>query len=462
MAGQLAAMPEETTDGSPDACPPTNLYRDSIRSVALPYIRSTLFAHSGQSGSSFSGASSYYPSVQQLWLLLGPWLGIRSYPGARGYLQHQKFDGRRSQDAAGHGGTGRSSKTMTRGLSRFCEEEARVPGEGINCLSTRDLVDKWIRALAVIVASITDLLFVFETPAAVVPFGKASIAQMLDVVDVIITVLEAEKLQLVLDIFTCVCDALHVFTSLVFSSEIYSIFKGIRSLLEKQENTLSNIIGSTMWELRTLVKEDDSWALEISRGGGEVHKNTRFIMDCIVSMMNARTSTQSSAPSRSSENLGFLIDVTIDYLKDLSFLTRATSHFRLNVMWCLSHQDLSFLTRGTSRFRLNVMDSYLDVSWGHVLSCITKSRFPGPIHCWINTSSLAKFESAFHKMYQAQKLWKVPDPQLRDSLRRAIIERVISGYRDYLKEHPELKKHVGRESSSPEVLQAMLGELFEG
>ncbi|VAH53840.1 unnamed protein product [Triticum turgidum subsp. durum] len=108
------------------------------------------------------------------------------------------------------------------------------------------------------------------------------------------------------------------------------------------------------------------------------------------------------------------------------------------------------------------MDSYLDVSWRHVLACIPKSRFPGPIHCWINTSSLVKFELAFHKTYQTQKLWKVLDPWLRDALRRAIIERVITGYRNYLEEHSELEKHIGRESSSPEVLEEMLGELFEG
>nr|BAJ95125.1 predicted protein [Hordeum vulgare subsp. vulgare] len=292
---------------------------------------------------------------------------------------------------------------------------------------------------------------------------------MLDVVDVIITVLEAEKLQLVLDIFTCVSDALHVFTSLVLSPEINSIFSGIRSLLERQENRLSKNIASTMQELRTLMDEDDSWALEISRGGGEVHKNTRFIMDCIVSMMNAQTSSQNSLPSRSSENLSIEIDITTEYLKGLLFRKSESCSdqslrylFLLNNSYFVAHvvseSSGCFIPSEYNKY----MDSYLDVSWGRVLSCIPKSRFPGPIHCWINTSSLAKFESAFHKMYQAQKLWKVPDPQLRDALRRAIIERVISGYRDYLEEHPELEKHVGRESSSPEVLQAMLRELFEG
>ena len=107
------------------------------------------------------------------------------------------------------------------------------------------------------------------------------------------------------------------------------------------------------------------------------------------------------------------------------------------------------------------MDSYLDVSWGHVLSCIPKSNFSGPLQCWKNTSSLVKFESAFHKTYQAQKFWKVPEPQLRDALRKTIIESVISSYLDYLKEHPELAEQVSRGSSSPEVLEEMLRELFE-
>jgi hypothetical protein len=108
------------------------------------------------------------------------------------------------------------------------------------------------------------------------------------------------------------------------------------------------------------------------------------------------------------------------------------------------------------------MDSYLKVSWGHVVSCISTSIFRALLRRWINTSSLAKFQSAFHKTYQSQKFWKVPDPLLRSLLRETITKRVIPGYRGYLKEHPELEKHVSGGSSSPDDLEEMLGELFEG
>jgi hypothetical protein len=61
-----------------------------------------------------------------------------------------------------------------------------------------------------------------------------------------------------------------------------------------------------------------------------------------------------------------------------------------------------------------------------------------------------------------QRFWKVPDPQLRPLLRETIAKRVISCYRDYLKEHPELEKHVRGGSNSPQVLEEMLRQLFEG
>jgi hypothetical protein len=108
------------------------------------------------------------------------------------------------------------------------------------------------------------------------------------------------------------------------------------------------------------------------------------------------------------------------------------------------------------------MDSYLEVSWGPVMSCMSSSNFLGPLGRWINTSPLAKFQSAFHKTYQAQKFWKVPDPRIRSLLREAITKRVISGYCDYLEEYSELKKQVSSGSNSPVVFKKMLTELFEG
>ncbi|KAF7004691.1 hypothetical protein CFC21_019888 [Triticum aestivum] len=296
-------------------------------------------------------------------------------------------------------------------------------------------------------------------------------------VDVIAPVLRVENLRAVLDMFTCVSNASYMFKPVVISPEAQSIFSEIGGSLERQGDRLYEVLSSMMEEVRTPMEEDDTWAIEILRGGGGVHRNTRLMVDYITSMREACASTQNCAPSNNTVNLGDLIDDTIEYLEDLLlrkselcsdpslryiFLLN-NSHFVAQV----SEPSVSLYLEQWSELNLTpeckkLMDSYLDVSWGHVLSCIPKSRFPGPIHCWINTSSLTKFESAFRKTYQAQKFWKVQDPQLRDLLRRAIAERVIPGYRDFLEEHPELEKHIGRGSSSPEVFKKMLGELFEG
>ncbi|KAG2571690.1 hypothetical protein PVAP13_7KG116600 [Panicum virgatum] len=101
------------------------------------------------------------------------------------------------------------------------------------------------------------------------------------------------------------------------------------------------------------------------------------------------------------------------------------------------------------------MERYMQVSWAPVLSCLIN---PTPSCFGKNYTPLPKFESEFQKMYTTQKLWKVPDPRLRNWLRRAIIDKVIPCYTRYLADgygNTPLK-------FSPSNLQEMLQELFEG
>jgi hypothetical protein len=236
-----------------------------------------------------------------------------------------------------------------------------------------------------------------------------------------------------------------------------------------------------MEKVRTLIEDDDSWSIEIARGGCEVHRNTRLIADCIVSLGEAQvdsifaTHTTSLLDVIDGNNWRTLSDVrddTIRYLKDL-LLRKSELCSDPSMMYLFLLNNSYFVAQMIEQcvpgdeWKLSpecrtYMNGYLDVSWGHVLSCIPKCRSPGPLQRWINAPSLAKFESAFNKTYKAQKFWKVPDPRLRFLLRQTIIKLVISSYCDYLKEHPELQKHVEHESINPEVLEENLGELFEG
>uniref|UniRef100_N1R2F0 Exocyst subunit Exo70 family protein n=1 Tax=Aegilops tauschii TaxID=37682 RepID=N1R2F0_AEGTA len=499
MAERLGSVPEESTTGFTAPFRPPNTYRDRIWSVPVlgaPTLWTiSPLSQSGHSGSSYSssGASNSWQSNNSA-SSGGTARALADKDELRKIAHQMVIDGYAKRmveefvAAAPEKFGGSPDHPLKNWFSELdVDWVLQIDDEqGLRGLlrdkpaTTQDLVQKWIRALTVIVASITELVFAFHWNwmPSVALFGKASITEMLGVVDVIVTVLEGERLQAVLDMFTCVCGASHMFTAVMVSREGQGIFNEIGGLLERLRNRL---VASTLEEVRTLVEEDDSWAIEIPRGGGEVHKNTRFTMDCMLSMINAQTSTRHFAPSHNSENhIGGLIDGTIDYLNGLLFTKSESCSdqslrylFLLNNSYFVAHvvyeSSGSFIPDVPWDLTLKLtpeckkyMDSYLNVSWGPVLSCIPKLRSPGLIHRLINTPSLAKFESAFHKTYQAQKFWKVPDPKLRDVLRRAITERVISGYRDYLEEHPELEKHVGRESSSPDGLEEMLGELFEG
>ena len=101
----------------------------------------------------------------------------------------------------------------------------------------------------------------------------------------------------------------------------------------------------------------------------------------------------------------------------------------------------------------NYIQTYLQVSWAPVLSCLYNST---PL-CMGRYSSPAKFESEFQKTYNAQKFWKVPDPKLRRRLRVAVIDKVIPSFQKYLEYNG-----ISPLKITPHDLMDMLQELFEG
>jgi hypothetical protein len=127
----------------------------------------------------------------------------------------------------------------------------------------------------------------------------------------------------------------------------------------------------------------------------------------------------------------------------------------LDTSWPPHLHDLTYLrffdsiTNRIDRY----IQSYLQVSWAPVLKCLHNPT----CHCFTRDSPLPKFESKFQSTYAAQKHWKVPEPELRKTLRQAIIERVVSGFTEYLEDNNSITSGV-----TPQELEEMLQELFEG
>uniref|UniRef100_A0A0E0HDI6 Uncharacterized protein n=1 Tax=Oryza nivara TaxID=4536 RepID=A0A0E0HDI6_ORYNI len=115
---------------------------------------------------------------------------------------------------------------------------------------------------------------------------------------------------------------------------------------------------------------------------------------------------------------------------------------------------------------------YARLFWGHIdeLNSIVGQCWPHRIlKCDIIEQMISnlidhlekKSESFLDPILRHQKLWKVPNPELRRSLRKAIIDKVITGptgYRTYLEAHPEQEKC----GSNQQDMEDMVNELFEG
>lgn len=130
------------------------------------------------------------------------------------------------------------------------------------------------------------------------------------------------------------------------------------------------------------------------------------------------------------------------------------SHF----IWQQLHPmfDMAFPMAVLNRKIDDYIQSYLHLSWGPVLSCLHHD--PGPLRRGrYYSSALTQFEFEFHKVYRAQRFWKVPDPELRGKLRRAIANKVTSGLKKFLDD-----KKVTTPRITPQELVDMLQELFEG
>uniref|UniRef100_A0A452XG77 Exocyst subunit Exo70 family protein n=2 Tax=Aegilops tauschii subsp. strangulata TaxID=200361 RepID=A0A452XG77_AEGTS len=521
--GRLAAVPEESMGCSTAAYPPRGVYLDWIRTVAVSgaQIRSTTLSHSHShsdySGSSYSSASNSHLSSNNSGCSSGSASAV-TFGGQEelkriarlmvsdGYTQRmvQAFHATSLAQGLGNGGDPDTDSVLETWFSDLdvgwvletCQEHGSLQQLQLQDQSAsflQDLVERWIRGLTITLQSILEMVSTRHEMVAVARFGKASISKMLVFVDAfLLSDVKAEKLQAVLDMYICVSRASYMFTLDVMSAEAQGMFNETSGSLRSGRDRLKDAVFSgTMEEMSKVMDDGDDglWAIEIKHGGGGIHKNTRLGVGFIMSLFKAAGGHNSQ---KRPVYLGGLVNDMIHYLMDLLcrkselctdlslrylfllnnshfVMQECDSFFSFDTMLLVWPERLATLCEPTSELAPDLtsecnryMASYLDASWGHVLSSIPRSHFPGPIHRWIYTSSLTKFESAFHQTCQAQKFWKVPDPGLRDVLRRVITERVISSYRDYLKEHPELAEHVNRGSTSPDVLEGLLGELFQG
>ncbi|CAN6200460.1 unnamed protein product [Urochloa humidicola] len=298
----------------------------------------------------------------------------------------------------------------------------------------------------------------------------------------------AEKLQSLISVRQAVSRAsqdIRLSFCSTSSEEAKRITDEMASLLLTKEAELDEAIWSTMDDTRTRLLpstgDDDSaswWDTQTPQGSPNIHKVTRAIIGYINLLSNS-CATVHQIVDQAVRLRGYVPQIdnvspfTSLVVETVSCLEEKLAEISLS----LRDQSLRFLFLVNNSYFIwqqlhpttlileshmpviarkidNYIETYLQVSWAPVLSCLYSSNTP---LCLGRHPSPAKFESEFQKTYAAQKLWKVPDPKLRRRLRVAVTEKVVSSFTKYLEYNNTSPSKI-----TPQDLMDMLQELFEG
>ncbi|CAN6342927.1 unnamed protein product [Urochloa humidicola] len=364
-----------------------------------------------------------------------------------------------------------------------------------------NLTSDWIRALTEITGSTTlrfvreqDVLGPFqlvfkETVLKMLPFVDALLAAA-DLLDAGTDTADAtngtlapseRKLQTLLDVRDAVSSA-SIGTKLCFpcwDSKVEMETQrsdAVLNHLSAKEQRLDEAVWNTMEEVRTSILNDDDneWGIQTRQGSPGICKVTWSLVTYIKYLGNNywRVYRQRHIVRTGSTaaKLGVsLTTLTMEMVSSLEVKLNERSKsfpdhslrfiFLINnthFIWQQLHPlfGMKFHMEALATKIEEYIQKYLQVSWEPVLSCL-HNHLPR----WMRKKSALppKFDKQFQKTYTAQKVWKVPDPGLRTRLRKAIVQKVVSGFRKYLEDNSVTSPRV-----TPQEREKMLLELFEG
>jgi len=267
------------------------------------------------------------------------------------------------------------------------------------------------------------------------------------------------------------------------SAEVATILREIVDVLSAKEDKVGEAIWSALEEIRTRLLESPedvqgSSGTQAPQGSSDIDKATRSVMVYVMFLQHnywLLTPVVSEAASLGKyvPRFGAVQPVTSLAMEIISSLEEkldnkleASPDQGLRFLFLLNNSsfivdqlhDTPYFSKSKKDLAGKAegyMKRYIQVSWAPVLSCLIN---PTPSCFGKNYSPLSKFESELQKIYTTQKLWKVPDPKLRNRLRRAIINELIPRYTRFLADYYENAP----QKFSPSDLQEMLQELFEG
>ncbi|XP_066378643.1 uncharacterized protein [Miscanthus floridulus] len=269
------------------------------------------------------------------------------------------------------------------------------------------------------------------------------------------------------------------------SEEVKRIRGETINLLYAKDNKATEAVWGTMQEIWALImesmEEDGQDSVMTTQGSSDIHKVTLSVINhirylwanhwsvtSIVFSLGNKKHVTETGDTTSNPLASLTIEMVSCLEEKLAKMSQSFTDQGLRYMFLINNstyilQQLQ-TTYGNNFLRSyfaaldrrieGYIQAYLKLCWVPVLSCLLN---PTP-HCfWKSYSPLPKFEYEFEKICTTQKLWKVPDPELRKRMRDAITTKIILGYTRYIEDNK-----VSTTKLTPQNLKEMLQELFEG
>lgn len=301
-----------------------------------------------------------------------------------------------------------------------------------------------------------------------------------------------EKLKTLLDVRGAVFMASFLIQPLLLSlsssaeeeTESCRAVEDMEALRSDKDDMLAQAIWSTMQEVTSaILQTDDSCEDTPQESSSAVHKITRSIERYIRLLeINYRSVDQIVrkaadcgnyvVPAESCSNTNPFTSMMAEMVSCLEEkLTKMSQSFpnkslgllflinNLHSLWQKLHPmyDTTFNMPVLTRKIEDYIGKYVQEAWAPVLARLHTS--PSPLQFGRRYFPVSKFESEFRKVHSEQKFWKVPDPELRSKLRKAISDEVASGLTNFLEENAV---STGGSAITPQEVEDMLQELFEG
>lgn len=314
----------------------------------------------------------------------------------------------------------------------------------------------------------------------------------------------SERLFRILDMYETLSD-LMVDVDSVFSDELIS--KEASDIVVR----LGEAAEDTFWDFANSIERDDS---KIPNTEGAIHPLNRYVMNYCSHLFDYLETVlklvQRKHPNNRNNPKAYHDPEVTDSSDDESINSSSLSQHLLKILetleWKLNENSklckdssLAYLflmnnihfivqtVKDSSELRAHLGDDwvkehcgqvrqlatkYQRAAWNKVLGFLKdaglyrKGGFSGGVSKGALKERFKRFNAAFEDIYRTQKIWTVPDWQLREELRISITEKLVPAYRYFVgryRGHLDSERHAEKYIKyTPEGLENNIMQLFEG